>query len=274
MQDWTYANCSAVMRQCRVTSETTTVQFHQPLFQRDPPTLILGLIGFTREHEHGLQTLLESRLHSSVRWRLGEISDADAWWVNGARAQLLDDGSLRVGGGQPGARSVRLSLAEVDRPVAFSEPLANRDFEPAYSFSIDDAASMEAMLTLLQTHWLGSVAARLWLAARLIAAERALTHRIYHVVHAGRLLAIVDRTGDIGLAPGLTVEELEEARWSSRPSSAGAIPPSFHRTTVSELVRSYALRASADLLPGRYRTEPIIPASFTVAATAAAKPMQ
>jgi hypothetical protein len=42
MQDSAYGDSSAFMRQCRVTSKTTAVQFHQPPFHTDrtiPATL-------------------------------------------------------------------------------------------------------------------------------------------------------------------------------------------------------------------------------------------
>jgi hypothetical protein len=233
------------------------VHLRQQPISTHRPTLNLGVIGFGNEHEQAVQRLLERDSGSSVAWRLGSVAEADAWWVNGARAQLLSDGSLRIGAGKPGARSVRLSLTEVDRPIAFSEPLVSPEFEPAYSFSIDDDASMRTMLAILQTKWLGNVAARLWLAARLLAADGTLTHRVYHIERGGRLLVVVDRSGDVGLAPTLTVEELEHASWSSRPSSAGSIPPSFLRVTISELMWSYALRARSDLT---------VPAGLPVAA--------
>ena len=86
-------------------------------------------------------------------WRIGERPEADAWWANGQRAQLLDDDSLRIASGVPGEPPVRLSLADVKRPIAFSEPLADPDFEPAYRFRLDEPATMAALLSLIQTQW-------------------------------------------------------------------------------------------------------------------------
>jgi hypothetical protein len=228
---------------------------HQFLPHR--PTLILGLIGFTREAAAQVASVLATRQAHAVEWRIGELADADAWWASGARVQLLGDGSLRIGPGEPGARSVRLSLAEVQRPVAFSEPVTCRDFEPAYTFRTDDAASMAAMLSTMESQWLALTAARLWIAARLVEAEGALTQRIYHVVGGGRLLAVIDRTGAIGLMPGAKVEQLDRGQWLARPSSAAFIPPNFQLTTISEVLWSFALRAQDDLLPEHYRTAPL-----------------
>lgn len=223
----------------------------------DRPTLILGMIGFSREQECGIENALASRADAAVRWRTGALSRADAWWVSGTRTQLLADGSLRIGSPEPGGRSVRLALAEVNRPIAFAEPLANADFEPAYSFGIDDPASMSTILAIMEAKWLAHTAVGRWLAARLIASEGAPTQRIHHLVHGEKLLAVVDRAEAVGWVPGLTIEELAEASWVERPMGAGKIPHSFHRATISDLVWDYALRSQSDLLPARYRSDRI-----------------
>lgn len=223
----------------------------------DRPTLILGMIGFSRAQEDRIEKALADRPVAAVRWRTGALSKADAWWVSGTRTQLLDDGSLRIGSLEPGGRSVRLALEQVTRPIAFAEPLASRDFEPAYSFGIDDPASMATILAVMETKWLACTAVRCWLAGHLIAAEHALTQRIYHLVRGERLLAVVDRAEAIGWVSGLTVEELADANWIARPMSARDIPHSFQRATISELVWDYALRSQSDLLPARYRSHRI-----------------
>lgn len=226
-------------------------------FQPHRPTLILGLIGFTRDAAAEVQRVLAAREAPAVQWRTGELAEADAWWACGARVQLLGDGSVRIGPGEPGGRSVRLSLAQVERPVAFSQPVASRDFEPTYTFRTDDPASMAAMLSTMESQWLATTAARLWIAARLVEAEGALSQRIYHVVGGGRLLAVIDRTGEIGLAPGVTAEQLDRGQWLARPLAAAYIPANFQRTTISEVLWSFALRTQEDLLPPRYRSKPL-----------------
>lgn len=215
------------------------------------------MIGFSHEQEARIEGALASRPDAAVRWRTGALSRADAWWVSGTRTQLLADGSLRVGSLEPGGRSVRLAMEQVTRPIAFSEPLAGRDFEPAYSFALEDPASMSTILAVMETKWLASTAVRRWLAGHLIAAERALTQRVYHLVREERLLAVVDRAEEIGWAPGLTVGELADASWLARPVSARDIPASYQRATISELVWDYTLRAQSDLLPARYRSDRI-----------------
>lgn len=215
------------------------------------------MIGFSPRQESDIDQFLTKRAHGAVGWRTGPVSQADAWCVNGARAQLLPDGSLCIGSAEAGGRSVRLALTDVSRPIAFSEPLASLDLEPAYSFSISEPASVCTVLDAMKTRWLACTAVRRWLAGRLIASEQTLTQRIYHLVRGERLLAVIDRTGDIGWLPDLADEELEAADWEGSPGSAGFIPDSFRRTTISELVWDYALRSKADLLPSRYRSSRI-----------------
>lgn len=224
---------------------------------QDSPTLILGVVGFSRAQELVIARLLADRADAAVGWRIGALSRADAWWANGATTQPLDDGGLCIEPGEPGGSAVRLAPGDFTRPIAFSAPLASRDFEPAYSFRIDDPASMTTVLDVMQTRWLAGTAVRLRLAGRLIAAEHSLAGQDHELVAGGRLLAVVLRTGDVALMPGLTVAELDDASWRSGPAAAAFIPPSFQRTTISELVWSFALRSEADLLPARYRSSPI-----------------
>lgn len=221
------------------------------------PVLVVGLVGFHPEQETALEAALAMEQGGAVSWRTGMLSEADAWWINGARAQLLGDGSLRIAAAVPGGRSTRIALADVSRPVAFCEPLACRDLEPAYSFRLGDADSIAAVLRELEARWLRATAARRWLAHRLLAAQAALTQRVYHLALGDRLLAVIDRTGEVGWAPAVTMDHLDQASWLPRPSSAAFIPGSFQRTTMSELMWDYAVRSTGDLLPARYRVKRI-----------------
>jgi hypothetical protein len=48
--------------------------------------------------------------------------------------------------------------------------------------------------------------------------------------------------------------EFENAMWERLPSSAGAIPEHFVRSSLSRLMWQFAVRTSCDILPRRYRT--------------------
>ena len=190
-------------------------------------SLTLGLLGFDRADEAAIRRVLASRAPALARWRVGDLAEADAWWVHGAGVQLLVDGSLRVG-------PVHLAVTEVRRPIAFSRPVASSEFEPAYTFDVADPAGMADLLCTMEDHWVESKTARLWLAGRLSHLE--LETRVYHVLAGGRLLAVIDGAGAVGLAPGLTVAILLNAAWVRRPAAAAFIPASFQRTTVAELI--------------------------------------
>lgn len=216
------------------------------------PSLHIGLIGVSPGQRRKLKHSLERCSTGSVEWHLATIGDADAWFINGERVQLLDDGSIRVPGGSPGERSTRLSLDDVDRPVVFVQPIACKELEPALRFSLANDRTLRSALKQLESRWLSNTAAQLWLADRLISEDDHYT-RVLHVVHNGRLLAVVDKLGDVGILPGALLEELELAEWQPRPPAAHFLPPHFHSTSFSKLIWQYAVRPNRELLPRRYR---------------------
>ena len=70
------------------------------------PALRLGLAGFSPEEEEQLQ-----RAASGIRrtpWQCGSLDGADAWLVNGHRAQSLGEGRVRIGSGHLGGRSQQI----------------------------------------------------------------------------------------------------------------------------------------------------------------------
>jgi hypothetical protein len=172
---------------------------------------------------------------------LGNASEADAWWAYGSRAQLLSDGSLRFGSGVAGGRSVRLTLDQVDRPIAVSEPLACPAFEPAWRFTLNELASMRRTLDNMEA-WLSPTVVQLRLAAMLVEQETRMSSRFYHVVAGAKLVAVVDRMGAVGVAPNVAPADLLTAVCVARPASAGFIPETFVRSTIWELVWRYATK--------------------------------
>src|SRR4051812_43861911 len=110
------------------------------------PVLRLGMAGFSGPQEARAQEALAAATSGSVIWQAARFTDADVWWINGARTQMLADTTLRIASGVPTGRSISLNLQEVDRPVAFSTPLAPRNFQPAVQFDLGSAASMAKVL--------------------------------------------------------------------------------------------------------------------------------
>lgn len=217
------------------------------------PVLRLGLAGFSAEQQERLAQWLPNAVSGVLSWQLSKFSDADAWWVHGGRVQRLADGTLRVASGIPAGRSVHLNPAEVDRPMAFSIPLATRDFEPVYRFELESEASMNKLLARFEA-WLRPMAAQFCLASHVIENEAALGSGVYHVSTGGTLLAVVDLQGEVGVLPTAGPMDFETAIWAHRPHSAGAIPEGFVRASLSQLMWQYAVRTSRDVLPRRYRS--------------------
>lgn len=222
-----------------------------------PPTLTVGLIGFSRPQERLVESALASNERAApAQWRLESFPDADAWFVNGARAQVLEDGSLRIPPGVAGERSVRLTLDAVDRPLAFAGPLGCAELEVAFVFEPANTGSIHDVLDTMASRWLCAAACHLWI-AQVLVTQPGYRSRIYHLVSGGRLLATIDRLGDVGVLPGVTLAELQQAEWSSRPVSAGLMPPKFVRASFSEVLWKFANRAEVPLVPDRYFTQPI-----------------
>jgi hypothetical protein len=216
------------------------------------PVLRLGLAGFSTEQQERLGAALARVAPAALVWEAGKLADADAWWVNGARAQTLPDGTVRVPAGCPTERSLQLNLPDIDRPVAFSLPLACTGLSPLYTF---DAASPDSMSAVLEKFeaWFSPMIAEYALASHIVEHHAALGNGAFDVVLEGRSIAVVNMRGEIGVLPGASPTDFEDASWSRRPSGA-PIPENFARTDLSQLMWQYSVRTQRDLLPRHYRT--------------------
>jgi len=215
------------------------------------PLLRLGLAGFSAEQQGQLSTLLQQV--SSGSWHLARFADADAWWVNGARVQVLLDKTIRIASGEPGGRSLHLDLPDVDRPIAFSLPLAPRNFEPLYTFDARSESSVSAILERFEA-WMRPLIAQFCLASRILEQESVLGPGIHHVSADGALIGVVNMQGETGVLPTASPVDFENAMWEHVHSSAGAIPEHFVRSSLAQLMWQFAVRTSCDILPTRYRT--------------------
>lgn len=216
------------------------------------PVLRLGLAGFAVQQVAELDAMLRRSAPGRHAWQIGHFTDADAWWLNGARTQRAGDDQVRILPAIPTERSLQLNMQEVDRPVGFALPLAFAPSHPGYTFEPDSVASINAVLEKFES-WLQPVAAQFSLAARIIEQESVLGSGMYHVMLNGRLLAVVDMKGDIGVFPSAGPADFDDAMWVRQPEMT-EIPDSFVRTTLSELMWHYAVRTTRDVLPKRYRS--------------------
>jgi hypothetical protein len=217
------------------------------------PVLRLGLAGFSAQQKAELDTMLQHTAVGRHEWKTGRFADADAWWINGSRIQLLANGIVRVPPGIPSERALHLNLQEVDRPAGFSLPMASGPFKPMYTFEAGSLPSINEVLQKFEG-WLQPVAAQFSLAARILDQESVLGTGVYHVSVNGQLLAVVNMQGEIGVIPSAGPAAFDNAVWSRRAPSSTAIPERFVRTSLSQIMWQYALRTSRDVLPARYRT--------------------
>lgn len=211
------------------------------------PIFRLGLAGFSAGQQQAIASFLPA-----AAWELGPLDGADAWWINGERVQAMADQRVRVVPGDPCARSLQLHLPDIGRPVAFSTPLAIRDFLPPYSFDPSSRASMNAVLKKFDA-WLAPVAAQFFLASHILEHESALGAGVFELHHNGSVLAVVDMRGDTGVSPAVGPADLEDAVWRRRSGPAG-IPEGFVRASLAQLMWQCAVRTRRDVLPGHYRT--------------------
>ncbi|HEX9718879.1 MAG TPA: hypothetical protein VGA59_04040 [Ramlibacter sp.] len=215
------------------------------------PLLRLGLAGFSAEQDDQLNLLLQQV--STSNWQIGRFADADAWWVNGARVQMLLDSTIRIGSGEPGGRSLHLDLRGVDRPVAFALPLASPQFDPLCTFQAQSLPSVAAVLEKFEA-WVRPLIAQFYLAARILEQESVLGPAVHHVTADGVLIGVVNMRGETGVLPTAGPIDFENAMWERRPASAGAIPEHFARSSLAQLMWQFAVRTNRDILPARYRT--------------------
>jgi hypothetical protein len=217
------------------------------------PILRLGVAGFSAQQEESLGAALERS--GSGLWHIGKFAEADGWWVNGARVQVLPDGTVRIAPGVPGSRSLHLDLGDIDRPIAFSLPLATRQLEPLFTFDTGSQRSVAAVLDKFEG-WLKPLMAQFCLASRILEQETVLGTGVHHVSVNGRLIAVVDMRGDIGVFPTAGPLDFDDAIWHRMPEGA-AVPDHFVRISLSQLMWQFAQRTARDVLPQRYREETI-----------------
>lgn len=177
--------------------------------------------------------------------------------MNGAKCRLMPDGHLRVASGLPTDRSMRLDLSEADRPVAFAQPLVSDELEPRCSFDPASRASIHGVLLQFDT-WLRLLRAQFALGAQILQFGPALRHGVFHVSRGEHLLAVLDfRKGTAALSPRVDIADLRHADWNKRPIGAAVAPAGFLASSPAQLAWTYVCRTDRDMLPLRYREQPI-----------------
>jgi hypothetical protein len=208
----------------------------------------MGLIGFDREDY--LTALLGTR-SAVLQWERANAAEADALWINGEAAEWLHEGIVRVPGRQRGA-SLRLDLQGLGRPTFFTLPLRDDRIRPPLSFDPRSAASIDKALRRAEAV-LQPLLVQLAIAHEIATRMPRLVADTYHVIKDGKLLAIVNLGGSIGLDSQLRLSDLRDAQWRPLPNPANAIPQHFFATSFAVVLWLYVSRVERDLLPRRYR---------------------
>jgi hypothetical protein len=222
----------------------------------EQPLFWLGLTGFAPDQRAAVEASL-AREGALPRWGLAPFAEADAWLVNGAKCRVLPGGNLRVMPGLPNEATVNLDMSGVDRPLAFALPLAAPELEPRYLLDLPDRESAQSMLLRFDQH-LSFAQARFALGRQVVELGARLRHGIFHVSQREQVLAVLDfRRGEAALSPQLAAAQVHHAEWTRRPDGAPVAPPGFVPCTTSQLAWSYVRRTDRDLLPARYREQPI-----------------
>jgi hypothetical protein len=218
------------------------------------PVFRLGLGGFSPDQEQLLRDALKNS--ASAQWLASDdLAGADGWWLNGSRVQLVGEQTIRVGVGGKPERSLDLYIPDVDRPLAFSQPIALRQLRPTCTFNPASAASLNSVLDKFEAR-LSPLAAQFCLASQLVEQQAALGAGVFDVILNGALVAVVDMRGEVGVLPTTGPADFEQTAWRRRAGGL-PIPGHFARTSLSQLMWQYAVRTQRDILPRHYRAGPL-----------------
>lgn len=220
------------------------------------PALRLGLAGYTEAQQRTAAAAAVAASGGRASWVIGSFAEADGWWLEGSRTMIMQNQHLRVQPAVPTGRSVQLALADVDRPVAFSEPITAAGFRPAITFDLDDKSAgvrvLQKFIDLLQP-----MLSQFALASSISEQQPMLNSGSWEVLHGKDLLAVVDLRLGSGVLPGATPADFAEASWCIRDHGAVVIPSNYSRASVSQVMWQYAQRTRRDLLPPHYRSQPL-----------------
>jgi DNA-binding transcriptional ArsR family regulator len=210
----------------------------------------MGLAGYTAAEEAHLAEALRTQ-PQEAHWQISKLGEADAWCVNGSRVQVLPDQTLRIAPGLSSNRAIRVNLADIDGPLAFSNPPAAL----TRAVCIFDAASPDSIRAMRKTFEdaLRMTVLQFHVAARIVEDKLAINSGVFHISVQGRLVGMASMRSGVGISLVLSPADLRRAQWSRRPEAADDIPAKFVRTDFSQLMCQYATRSERDCLPLHYR---------------------
>lgn len=217
------------------------------------PRLRMGLIGFADEDFLG--TVLRTRV--TVPWEKWAAIDADALWINGSGAQLLDNGMVRVVTTDFPPVSTTLDLESIQRPHWFSLPLGDPSLRVGATFDPRDARSIDQALREAEKVLL-PLAVQLAVAGKLIDQADRLAHPTYELRQGDQLVGVVNVARWVALHPRARPHEIGEAECIPHEQKVAGFPFGYDRIGFAEMMWLYAKRVRLELLPEKYRTMPIL----------------
>ncbi|HET8747141.1 MAG TPA: hypothetical protein VFM98_16200 [Ramlibacter sp.] len=220
------------------------------------PGLRLGLAGFGEAQQKLAAEAAQAAATPRFSWEVGSFAEADAWWLDGRRTMLMPNKHLRVQPAVPSGRSVQIAFADVDRPVAFTLPLAAADFKPTLRFALEER---EAAVQVLHQFagFMQIMLAQFCLASSISDKQPTLGAGSWEVLREGELVAVVDLKMGAAVDPTAGPQDFDDATWCVREHGAVMIPVNWPRASISQLMWQYAQRSRRDLLPPHYRTKPL-----------------
>lgn len=221
----------------------------------EQPVLRLGLLGFAEQAGVRLQEWAAQEHEGWPRWRSCDPHLADAWMINGAAVEVQGRDEVVINHPYGSGERLTLNRVEVDRPLAFATPLPE-GFASAEFFEAESESSVRQRLQRFEA-WLRPLRSQFALGAEVV--KRAgLVRGVVHLVHEGRLLAVVDLDRwQAGLLIPARPVDLTVAEWVQSPGLSREIPPSFIRVPLHRIMWTYAVRTVRDVLPERYREKTI-----------------
>jgi hypothetical protein len=213
----------------------------------------MGLIGFA--DEEFLSTVLRTRV--TVPWEKWAAVDADALWINGSSAQVLDNGMVRVVTTDFPPQSTTLDLSTLQRPAWFSLPLADPALRVPATFDPRDARSIDQALREAEK-LLMPLAVQLAVAGKLIGSVHRLSFPTYALRKEGEVIGLVNVAHWAALHPRVRPNDIEEAECVPHEQKVAGFPFGFERIAFAEMMWLYAKRVRLELLPDKYRSLPIL----------------
>jgi len=156
----------------------------------EQPLLRLGLLGFAAPAADRLRAWAAQTQAGWPVWRESDPHRADAWMIDGAAVDVEGRDGLLIHHPQGSGDRLTLNRVEVDRPLAFATPLPE-GFASAEFFDAADEHSVRQRLQRFEA-WLRPLRTQFALGGRLIEQLPVFKRGVVHVLHDGRLLAVVD----------------------------------------------------------------------------------